>query len=104
LVNVQRGALSVTNPPPGTNALPEVNVVRLARGASAPVIERVAASTEVPPGQVVLEDEKLLEVFYSARKVTEAWLANDNQGLLAAQRRRALVLDFELREMVAGWP
>src|SRR5690606_26712103 len=81
-----------------------VDVVRLPAGESEPVIERVAASTEVPAGQVILDDAKLIEVFRSARAVSEAWLANDNDGLLASQRRRTLVLDFELREMAAGWP
>lgn len=104
VVNVQRGALSVTNPPPGTSALPEVDVVRLRAGASAPVIERVASSTEVPAGEVVLDDAKLLELFRSARAVSERWLEADNDDLLASQRRRTLVLDFELREMAAGWP
>src|SRR5690606_6460055 len=42
-VNVQRGALSVTNPPAGNAALPEVDVVRLRAGESVPVIERLAS-------------------------------------------------------------
>ncbi len=103
-VNVQRGALSVTNPPPGTDSLPEVDVVRLGRGESEPVIERLAPSTEVSAGEVVLSDDKLREVFASARAVSEAWIVVENQGLLTSQRRRTLVLDFELREMAAGWP
>jgi hypothetical protein len=104
VMNVQAGALSVTNPPPGTNTLPEVDVVRLAAGATDPVVERVSPSTQVPVGDVVLTDAELLEVFASARAVTEAWLAQDNTGVFVRQRRRTLTLDFELREMAAGWP
>lgn len=103
-VNVQRGDLSVTNPPPGSSALPEVDVVRLGVLDEAPRIERVQRSTEVAAGEVVLSDAKLQRLFADARAVGEAWLAQENEGLLGAQRRRTLVLDFEMREMAEGWP
>jgi hypothetical protein len=104
VVNVQVGALSVTNPPPGTATLPEIDVVRLAAGEGALRVERVQGSTELPAGDVVLTDVELEEIFFAARAVTQAWLEQDNAALFVSQRRRTLTLDFELREMAAGWP
>jgi len=102
-INVQAGALSVTNPPPGVNALPEVDLVTFADDAP-PVIVRESPSTEVPEGSFVLSDAELVDLLDSARAVTDAWLAQDNDGSLFSQRRRTLTLDFEAREMATGWP
>jgi len=102
-VNVQKGALSVTNPPPGSTALPEVFEVRQAEG-EAPRLERLSPSTEMPEGQWLFSEAKAIELFDDAKNVTELWLERDNDPLLGAQASRTLTLDFELREMDHGWP
>lgn len=102
-VNVQEGALSVTNPPPGDPNLPEVDrLVLSAEGAIS--VERVRGSTLLPEGAQVLSDAQLRGVFDEARRVTEGWLAVENAPLPSSQRRSTLTLDFELREVGEGWP
>lgn len=103
-VNVQAGALSVTNPPPGLNALPEVDRVRLVAGEASPRVERIRTSNQVPAGTVLLDDSQLVELFHRARAVADRWLAQANGGIPPAQAARAVTLDFELREVAAGWP
>ncbi len=102
-INAQVGDLSVTNPPPGSSALPEIDVVTLG-GSGDVFIQRVAPSSELPPESVVLTDSQLTEILLSATAVTEAWREEENAELLSAQRRRTLTLDFEYREMDVGWP
>lgn len=101
-LNVQAGALSVTNPT--TTELPEV--VRLSAGNAVvpPTIERLRASTVVPAGTQVLADAQLLETFDRARRVAEQWRAQANASLPPAQQLRSLVLDFEFRQVADGWP
>jgi hypothetical protein len=106
-VNQQKGSHSVTNPPPGSPHLPEIDrvVVDIVDGAEqAPRIERVRASTLVLPGDVVLDDATLLRMFADARAVTVAWLAAENAALLQTRRETTLTLDFETRTVAAGWP
>ncbi|HEY1098054.1 MAG TPA: PEP/pyruvate-binding domain-containing protein, partial [Myxococcota bacterium] len=102
-VNQQAGALSVTNPPPGSPHLPEIDRVSVI-GDGAPTIERVRASTVLLPGNVVLDDATLLAMFDDARTITEQWLAADNADLAASKQRTTLTLDFETRTVAAGWP
>lgn len=101
-LNVQSGALSVTNPT--STELPEVTRVWLPRGGTSPVIERLRASTVVPAGTQVLTDAQLLETFSRATAVAERWLQAENGALAPAQRARSLVLDFEFRHVAEGWP
>ncbi len=101
-LNVQAGALSVTNPT--STQLPEIDRVTLAPGASTPVIERLRASTVVPAGTLVLTDAQLLETFGRAKDVATAWLARENSQRPAAQRATTQVLDFEFRQVPEGWP
>jgi hypothetical protein len=58
----------------------------------------------VLPGDVVLTDSTLLQMFADARAVTTAWLAADNAALVQSRRRSTLTLDFETRTVAAGWP
>ncbi len=102
-VNVQTGPLSVTNPPPGSSALPEVFFVR-GSDATAARVERVSPSSELPPGSVVFSDAMALRLFDDAKAVALAWLAQENDGVLTSMKARSLTLDFELREMDRGWP
>ncbi len=101
-VNVQAGALSVTNPT--STQLPEVDSVSVAAGATMPRIERLRASTVVPVGTLLLTDEELLDTFVKARAVATRWLAEENALRPLAQKSQALVLDFEFRQVAAGWP
>lgn len=101
-LNVQAGAVSVTNPT--TTALPEIDRVTLARGTTVPVIERIRGSTLVPMGTLLLSDAELLETFDRARAVTSLWLERENTGKPLAQQSRTQVLDFEFRQVPEGWP
>ena len=101
-LNVQAGALSVTNPT--SSQLPEVDRVSLAAATGTPTIERLRGSTVVPPGTQLLTDEQLLETFTKARAVAVRWLAQENASRPAAQQSKALILDFEFRHVAPGWP
>jgi hypothetical protein len=106
-VNQQQGSHSVTNPPPGSPHLPEIDrvVVDIVDGVEqAPRIERIRPSTLVLPGAVVLDDATLLRMFADARAVTTAWLAGENAGLLQTRQKTTLTLDFETRTVAPGWP
>ena len=103
-VNQQLGSWSVTNPPPGSSHLPEIDRVTLAPGEATPRIERVSGSTLLPTGEHVLDDDTLLEMFADARAITEGWLAVDDATLSGSQRRSTLTLDLETRFVTAGWP
>jgi len=103
-LNVQEGDLSVTNPPPGSSALPEVDRVAQVEPGSPIRVTRVRPSTEVPEGEVLLDDAALEALFRSARRVGDAWLAAANAGVAPAQASRTVVLDFELRVMAPQWP
>jgi len=103
-LNVQAGDLSVTNPPVGSSALPEIVRVTASDTDAAPAIRRVRASTEVPAGDEVLDDATLLAIFAAARRVGDAWLTAANAGISPARAARVAVLDFELRAMAPGWP
>jgi hypothetical protein len=103
-VNQQLGSWSVTNPPPGSEHLPEIDRVTLAPDDSTPRIERVFGSTLLPPGEHVLDDDTLLSMFSDARTITESWLAVEDAELSGSQRRSTLTLDLETRFVRAGWP
>ncbi|MEZ4267905.1 MAG: hypothetical protein R3F39_16140 [Myxococcota bacterium] len=103
VINVQDGALSVTNPEPGNPALPEVDVVE--RYGSAPAtITRAQSSTEVPDGTWILTDAELYSLLDTLNTVSDAWLDQKNTALPAPQQRSTLILDLELKRMAAGWP
>ncbi len=103
LVNVQDGPVSVTNPDPALGALPEVLTVRR-QGAGRAEISRIDASNLVSPGERVLEDWQVIELFGQAERVAVLWRERVNASLPAAQRIETLTLDFEFKEMDAGWP
>jgi hypothetical protein len=103
-LNVQKGALSVTNPEAKDNALPEVNRVGLLRGESTSSITRKKQSTLAETGKYLLTDEQLREIFTQGVAVTEAVIAQQNSKLSKERHTRTLTLDFEFRQMDAGWP
>ncbi|HEX2871021.1 MAG TPA: PEP/pyruvate-binding domain-containing protein [Polyangiaceae bacterium] len=101
-VDAQPGAVSVTNPPTDRVVIPESSRVRKTGGAF--TIERQSLSSLAKAGQQVVSDADLRELFSLAEGLTTAHLAQDNAGVPAAQQRRALVMDFEFRRVLAGWP
>jgi hypothetical protein len=102
-LNMQKGALSVTNPPAGSTALPEVD--RVVRKPSMPAeLVRIQGSTEVAPGEWLLSDEELLAIAASAEEMALGWLAVDNAARPPHGQHSTLVLDFEMRRAAAGWP
>lgn len=104
VLNAQIGALSVTNPPPDRCVLPEVVRVRQAPGELMPRIERLQQSTEMAPGTQVMSDREALDLFAQTVAVTDLWLSLENNGLPPGHERRTVTIDFEFREMGAGWP
>jgi hypothetical protein len=109
-VDVQVGALSVTNPPPelAGKVLPEVDRVLQARADGPIRIERVARSTELgPPGEgssYVLDDAALETLLRQTMTIAKLWLDVENQALSPARARSRVTLDLEVREVAAGWP
>jgi hypothetical protein len=101
--NMQKGALSVTNPPAGSNALPEVDLVRRT-GTGTPVVSRIRHSTEVAEGVVLLSDAELISYLDVLSRMASDWLDLRNQPLFMAQRRSTLTLDVEIKRMSPGWP
>lgn len=102
-VNVQQGSLSVTNPPVGSNAAPEIDVVRQ-EGGAAPVLTRVQASTEVAAGEVLLSDAELFELHARLSGLAGSWLDVRNEHYVKPQRDSTMLLDLELKRMAEGWP
>jgi hypothetical protein len=101
-VDAQPGAVSVTNPPTDRVVIPESSRLRQTNGALA--IQRQSLSSLMKPGQQVISDADLRELFGLAEALTATHLAEDNAGVRAAQQRRSLVMDFEFRRVLAGWP
>lgn len=103
-VDVQIGALSVTNPPPelAGKVLPEVDRVVQARADGPITIERVARSTEV--AGTILDDAALETLLRQTVAIATLWLEQENRLLPPAQARSRVTLDLEVREVSAGWP
>ncbi|PRQ08207.1 PEP/pyruvate-binding domain-containing protein [Enhygromyxa salina] len=108
-VDVQRGALSVTNPPPEhVGELPEVDRV-VWRGADQhPQIERVQRAgkpSEVSASDAyVLDDAALAGLFDESLAIAARWIEIENQSLPRPRARGRVTLDIEFRELDAGWP
>ncbi|HLT39303.1 MAG TPA: PEP/pyruvate-binding domain-containing protein [Enhygromyxa sp.] len=106
-IDVQLGALSVTNPPPGRagKVLPEVVRVRQQSPGAAIEIERVASSTELPEGRArVLDDPPIEALLRDCIAIAERFLEVENRLLDPARARRRVTLDLEIRELAPGWP
>jgi hypothetical protein len=104
-VDVQAGALSVTNPPPerAGEVLPEVDRVTLEHADGRVSIERVARSSE-SPDRAVLDDATLEALLRDTLAIAERWLEVENLGLPAGQARTRVTLDLEIRELDGSWP
>jgi hypothetical protein len=106
-IDVQLGALSVTNPPPDRagEVLPEVVRVRQQRPGAAIEIDRVARSTELPQGRaMVLDDPQVEALLRDCVVIAERFLEVENRLLDPARVRRRVTLDLEIREVAPGWP
>ena len=105
--NAQKGFLSVTNPPPGSPAAPEIDVVRVT-GDGAPTITRKQASTEVPAGTLLLSDAELTQMLGTLGDTAARWLDVRNTAREVAKGKglamSTLTLDVEFKQMAAGWP
>ncbi len=100
-VDVQPGALSVTNPPAGGQNLPEIDrVVQL--GDQPPTIERVQLPTTATT--TVLTDDELLTMFAVSSTLAKAWLVAKQTALAPEEQPRSLTLDLEFRRVHPGWP
>ncbi len=101
IINVQKGAVSVTNPDPDEVELPEVIEMRVEAGA--PTITRVAEST-LSPGVDVLTDDQVTELHAQLESVAELWLSRINASLAADEQVSTVTLDYEFKVMAEGWP
>ena len=100
-LNVQKGAISVTNPA-NDGVLPEVDrVTKTAGGLS---IVRVRGSNLVGPAELLFTDEALRALFQQTNAIAQAWLRLSNAGVEPARAGRTLTLDFEVKHVDAGWP
>lgn len=103
-VNVQPGAISVTNPPVDAcpAVLPEVVQV-VGDDAATATITRVRRSTESPDADV-LDDAALRTLFAATTTVGAGWITAENAAVPAPWARSTITLDLEFRQMAAGWP
>jgi Pyruvate phosphate dikinase, AMP/ATP-binding domain len=101
-IDAQPGAVSVTNPPTDRVVIPESS--RVKKTDAGFVVQRQSLSSLMKAGQQVVSDADLRELFEVAKTLTAEHLAQDNAGVPAAQQRRALVMDFEFRRVLPGWP
>jgi len=101
VTNAQPGAHSVTNPSVGTVAQPEIVRVEGLLGG-APDIERTQSS-ELADGPV-FSDAELETLWAQVGVLAETWLTWSGIDLAEAQRPGSVVLDLELKRMLAGWP
>ncbi|MFK7916500.1 MAG: hypothetical protein AB8G14_00365 [Ilumatobacter sp.] len=102
-VNAQAGAVSVTNPDDESGEQPEVFRVIEDRSGERRV-ERESGSTLIVASGEVLDNATANALFEQLRPVADSWLERANSQLPLAQRSSSLTLDFEFREMAAGWP
>jgi hypothetical protein len=96
VINVQAGALLVTNPG-GTVEKPEIAEV-IAQPGEAPEVVRLQRST-LSPEKDLFSDAQLLAIFADAEAHAGRWLEEISKDLPDAERPRTLVLDYELKHM-----
>lgn len=103
-LNAQAGDTSVTNPTNEPGQAPEIVELRQAPNDDVPTVTRIASSSLVGDGDLVLDDDKLLTIWTQLRDVTVAWADRVNAELPVVEQITTLTLDFEFREMDAAWP
>ncbi len=101
--NTQAGSLSVTNPPAGSLASPEI--LRITRiGGDDVRVQTTQSSDQVPVGERVLSDAQAAGLLRALEAAGRAWLEAEDRRLPAVLRPEAVMLDVEFRSMAAGWP
>ena len=101
-INVQDGAVAVTNPDSEDVELPEV--IRVTRRGGKVTVERVAGSTLLADGEAVLDDDAVDELFAQVDAVADVWRTRLNASLATEQQVQTVVLDFEFKTVDEGWP
>ncbi len=101
-INVQQGAVDVTNPDPDQVELPEVITVSRVNGEVS--IVRETGSTLLEAGAQVLDDAAVLELFAQTAAVADVWRTRLDESLTAEQQVQTVVLDYEFKTVEAGWP
>ncbi len=96
-VNVQAGALSVTNPPPGSGIVPEVDTVR-----EDGTIDRLQPSSET--SDEILTDAELRWLAERLEPLADAWLHAQNAELPPGEAALSVTLDLEFRKVGPEWP
>jgi hypothetical protein len=96
-LNVQPGALSVTNPPPGVHVVPEID-----RVTAAGHVQRVQKATTQP--QPILDDAQLRHMHEALQTLSTAWRDARNAKLADNQKALTVQLDLEFRLVADGWP
>ncbi|MBI5607697.1 MAG: hypothetical protein HY902_02335 [Deltaproteobacteria bacterium] len=104
-LNAQPGAISVTNPPEGVKAQPEIDrITQVGNGAPQLVRLQLAATETTGPDGLVLSDKELLDMFAQVAPLAAQWIDAKNAPLAAEERSSSVQLDFEFRRVAAGWP
>lgn len=100
-LDVQPGSLSVTNPPPGGQNLPEIDrVIQL--GQEPPQLQRLQPATIAKTP--VLTDAEILTMFTQTSVLAQAWLVAMQAPLQPEEKPQSLTLDLEFRRVLEGWP
>jgi hypothetical protein len=106
-VNAQKGFLSVTNPPAGSTASPEIDVVRRT-GTGAVAVQRTQSSSEVAAGTWLLTDGELTGLLERLAPLAQRWMDVRNAAREAVKgpgfAMSTITLDVEFKRMAAGWP
>ncbi len=84
--------------------LPEQILVRVSSQGGLIQIERQAPSTLVDEGDVVLDDDAVVELLSQLSSVARLWRERVNADLPVEQQVQIVTLDFEFKTMAAGWP
>ncbi|MBN2718587.1 MAG: hypothetical protein JXX14_22270 [Deltaproteobacteria bacterium] len=101
-VNTQRGAISVTNPPAGINALPEtVDVDAINTGEA--TVNRVRLAHANGDSYSVLSDTEYQQLFALCRRIADVWNSRMNTASPKFGRYQTITLDLEFKKMSAGW-
>lgn len=103
VVNVQKGAVSVTNPDPNNPTTPEID--RLVGDAgTAGTLERIQASSLVAAGETVLTSDELQFIYARLTELVQGWLDNGNTAWDPPMQSTTVVLDLEFKRMAKAWP
>ena len=101
-VNVQEGALSVTNPDATIDALPET-VEMLTVAAKEMSMTRLRPSIINGVRREVLTDAEYSRLFALCRRIASAWRVQKNVATANYGRSQTITLDLEFKKMSTAW-